>query len=55
MHLRAPCRFAPRAVFEAIAAVLVAVIALGSLVAGPARAQTEPFAVWPMLRRARRP
>jgi membrane-bound lytic murein transglycosylase B len=42
MHLRAPCRFVPRAVSGAIATVIVAC----GLVAAPARAETQPFPVW---------
>jgi membrane-bound lytic murein transglycosylase B len=42
MHLRAPCRFAP----SAMIVVIGAAIALAGLVAGPARAETQPFPVW---------
>jgi membrane-bound lytic murein transglycosylase B len=46
MHLRAPCRFASRAISGARIVAIGAAIALGGLVAEPARAETQPFQVW---------
>jgi membrane-bound lytic murein transglycosylase B len=46
MHLRAPCRFAPRAVPMVIIATITAAVVVLGFRAGPARAETQPFSVW---------
>ena len=46
MHLRAPCRFAARAIPTAIPGAIIAAMIALALAPWPARAETQPFPVW---------